>query len=423
MKPFIIKILLAITISFCVNTAFSQHKSVDTLQLVFPKELEIFTKKIEIAEYNTYFYNEVTLNNGAYKIRNKSQEADFIVENNLISGTVTIYENFKKGQHKEGDSFKTEYKFDKSLVTEYTMFADDVLFVEAYRKGNQIYGKEFYKDGKISAEGQTSLKPDKSYGLTIAKSYDKEGKIYQIDDEISETITQFYPNGNKKSVMDKTTITYFNEDESIIRKTNFKTKPFYDDGFVNGKLSTRSYKNQENEEVKEYFKNGIKDKKEINKTINGEKITFVYDKSGKLIDKYPYQIQNQKIAETTAGQEAVATAVENPIPSIEIPKVIEAAIVPANFQDGNQAFRKYIIDNFDTSVTDSEGLMKFELNLTIDADGTVSLENRQQKIYTNKDLADEMNRVLKKSPKWNPATQNGIPVKSSVRFPVTINIQ
>jgi len=416
------KLLLATTVLLYVNLVFSQHKNIDTLQLVIPKDyLEAFTHKVEIAEYNAYFYNEVILASGFYKIRNKSQEADFIIENNLISGTVTTYENFKKGEHKEGDSFKTEYKLNKSLVTEYTLFADDKLFVKAYRKGNQVSATEFYKTGEVQNESQSSVAPDKTYGLSITKSYDRDGKIYQINDEITETYTQFYPNGKKKSVMGKTETIYYDENEVITRKANFKTPPFYDDEFVNGKLSLRTYKNDENEEVKEYFKNGILERKEITKIINGEQITFVYDKSGKLIDKHPYQIENQKILATTSGQNAVATALENPTPPTEI--AIDAEIIPANFSGGNEAYRKFIIDNFDTSATESDGLIKLELDLTIDTDGTVSLENKQQKIYSDRDLADEMKRVLKKSPNWNPATQNGIPVKSTVRFPLRIHIQ
>jgi len=415
------KILLPTLACLFINVVFCQHKNVDTLQLVIPKGLEAFTQKVEIAEYNAYFYSEVILANGSYKINNKSQEADFIIENNLISGTVTTYENFKKGQHKEGDSFKTEYKLNKSLVTEYTLFADDKLFVKAYRKGNQVSATEFYKTGEVQNESQSSVAPDKTYGLSITKSYDRDGKIYQINDEITETYTQFYPNGKKKSVMGKTETIYYDENEVITRKANFKTPPFYDDEFVNGKLSLRTYKNDENEEVKEYFKNGILERKEITKIINGEQITFVYDKSGKLIDKHPYQIENQKILATTSGQNAVATALENPTPPTEI--AIDAEIIPANFSGGNEAYRKFIIDNFDTSATESDGLIKLELDLTIDTDGTVSLENKQQKIYSDRDLADEMKRVLKKSPNWNPATQNGIPVKSTVRFPLRIHIQ
>lgn len=318
MNIFSNKLLLVTTVFLCVNLVFSQHKNVDTLQLVIPKDyLEAFTLKVEITEYNTYFYNEVTLANGSYKINNKSQEADFIIENNLISGTVTTYENFKKGQHKEGDNFKTEYKLNKSLVTEYTMFADDKLFVKAYRKGNQVFAKEFYKTGEVQNESQSSVAPDKTYVLSITKSYYRDGKIYLINDEISETDTQFYPNGKKKSVMGKTETTYYDENEVITRKANFKTPPFYDDEFVNGKLSLRTYKNDENEEVKEFFKNGILERKEITKSINGEKITFVYDKSGKLIEKHPYQIEKQKISGTTSGEKAVATAVEKPSPPTE----------------------------------------------------------------------------------------------------------
>src|SRR5690606_8817425 len=248
-------------------------------------------------------------------------------------------------------------------------------FIKAYRKGNQVFGKEFYKTGEVQNESQSSLAPDKTYGLSITKSYDRDGKIYQINDEISETYTQFYPNGKKKSVMGKTETIYYDENEVITRKANFKTPPFYDDEFVNGKLSLRTYKNDENEEVKEYFKNGILETREITKIINGEKITFVYNKLGKLNNKHPYQIENQKISGTTSGEKAVATAVENPSPPTEPAKAIEAEIIPANFSGGNEVFRKFIIDNFDTSATETDGLIKVELDLTIDTDGTASLEN------------------------------------------------
>lgn len=427
MKNINSKLLLTFAILFAVHFTFAQRMQIDSLQLIIPKGLETFTKKITIQSYDTYnFEDSITLHHiyPYYSIDNRNQQALFSLEDGLISGTVTTYENFKKGQHKEGDSFRTEYKLNKSLVTEYTMFADDKLFVKAYRKDNQVFAEEFYKDGKVAKEFQTSLKPDKSYGLSITKSYDKDGNLYQINNEFTETITEFYANGNKKSVMGKTSITYFDENEIITRKANFKTKPFYDDEFVNGKLHSRSYKNDQNEEVKEYFKNERKEKKEITKIINGEKITFVYDKLGKLIDKYPYFIQDLKTSGTVPCQKAIATAEQIPDPpSVATEKLTEPETIPANFLGGYKAYHQWIINQFDTSVTETEGLVKFELDLTIDTDGAVSLENQNQKIYSDKYLSDEMKRVLKKSPKWNPATQNGIPVKSSVRFPLTINIQ
>lgn len=151
------------------------------------------------------------------------------------------------------------------------MFTDDTLFAETYRKDNQMFGKEFRKDGKIAGEFQASLKPDKSYGLSILKSYDKDGKLYQINDEITATYSQFYSNGNKKSVMNRTSTTYFDENGVITRKANFKIKPFYDDEFLNGKLHYRTYKNEKNEEVKEYFKNERKEKKKKLRKSSTEK--------------------------------------------------------------------------------------------------------------------------------------------------------
>lgn len=419
------KLLLAFALIFTINFAFSQSQNIDSLQLIIPKGLETFTKKITIQTFDAYYFEDsITLHHiyPYYSIQDRNQDALFSSKNGLLSGTVTTNESFKKGEHKEGEKFRTEYKFEKSLVTEYTMFADDKLFVKAYRKDNQVFAKEFYKDGKISKEIQASLKPDKSCGLSITKSYDKDGNLYQIDDEITETHTQFYPNGKKKSVMGKTTTTYYDENEVITRKANFKIKPFYDDEFINGKLHSRSYKSEENEEVKEFFKNGIKEKKEITKIINGEKITFVYDKSGKLIDKHPFQIENQTKTASTSEQKPVATAVENPTPPTEDLKMAEPEIIPANFSGGYKVYNEFIINKLDKSKLDeNEGIFKIILLLTIDTNGTVSLENHQQKIYGDLYLLKEMNRVLKISPKWNPAMQNGIPVKSFVEFPLTIN--
>lgn len=140
--------------------------------------------------------------------------------------------------------------------------------------------------------------------------------------------------------------------------------------------------------------------------MSEKKNVFVYNKSGKLIDKHAYINEDEKavpIAYTT-------TVITNNEPHKSTKEKIESETIPANFSGGNEAYRKLIIDNFDPSSIETEGLIMFELHLTIDTDGTVSLENRQQKIYSDKDLSDEMNRVFRRLPKWNPATQNGIPV-------------
>lgn len=287
-----IKLLLLQIFMACI--VFAQHKQ-DNLKAQLPDMEEIFIQKVKIIDTRTN--KNTLLQDGNYTIADNTQQADISIEGGLINGTVTIMKHYEKGAYNEGENFKTNYKIEKSLVNEFTTYVDGLLFLTAHREAQKAYYKEYYIDNyqKLKSEGWKYLDKNKHYGFGVTKSYDKNGIIYQIIDDINLTTTMFYPNGNKESFMDDSTMTYYNEAGVITRKSNFKTKPFHDDQYVNGKIYSRFYKNDQSEDVKEYFKNGVKEKIEITKTVNGEKITFVYNKSGKLIDKHPYFIENEKL--------------------------------------------------------------------------------------------------------------------------------
>ena len=91
--------------------------------------------------------------------------------------------------------------------------------------------------------------------------------------------------------------------------------------------------------------------------------------------------------------------------------------VKPNFAGGVGSFRRYIAENFRTP--DVEGLSgKIIVSFVVEIDGSLS------GIEVEKDIgygtADEIKRVLKKSPKWTPGMQNGIPVRCTYRLPLTI---
>lgn len=91
--------------------------------------------------------------------------------------------------------------------------------------------------------------------------------------------------------------------------------------------------------------------------------------------------------------------------------------VKPNFAGGVENFRRYIAKNF--RIPDVEGLNgKIIVSFIVEIDGSLSEITIEQDIGYG--TADEIKRVLRKSPKWKPAMQNNIPVRCVYRLPVTI---
>lgn len=88
------------------------------------------------------------------------------------------------------------------------------------------------------------------------------------------------------------------------------------------------------------------------------------------------------------------------------------------FGGGLTGFHEFIAKNF---IVPDELKIKGEIlvTFTVDTDGSLT------DIKVIKDLGygtrEETIRVLKKSPKWKPGTQNNIPVKCQYSLPITIN--
>ncbi|MGL6129174.1 energy transducer TonB [Chryseobacterium artocarpi] len=95
----------------------------------------------------------------------------------------------------------------------------------------------------------------------------------------------------------------------------------------------------------------------------------------------------------------------------------------AEYPGGMGALRKFLGDNFDTSLMEGgEGTLKAKLKFVVEKDGTVSNVTIEEK-SPNGDFNSEAMRVVKKLKKWTPAKRNGESVRSYYSVPFTMNFE
>ena len=90
--------------------------------------------------------------------------------------------------------------------------------------------------------------------------------------------------------------------------------------------------------------------------------------------------------------------------------------IEAKFQNGGiDKFYDYIIANFDTKTVEKKGQIIFEF--TVNENGEVKNIKVVRDLGTNS--AVELIRVLRKAPKWQPATRGGKAVSINLKMPLT----
>lgn len=90
--------------------------------------------------------------------------------------------------------------------------------------------------------------------------------------------------------------------------------------------------------------------------------------------------------------------------------------IDAKFQNGGiDKFYDYIIANFNTQTVEKKGQIIFEF--TVNENGEVKNIKVVRDLGTNS--AVELIRVLRKAPKWQPATRGGKPVSINLKMPLT----
>ena len=90
--------------------------------------------------------------------------------------------------------------------------------------------------------------------------------------------------------------------------------------------------------------------------------------------------------------------------------------IDAKFQNGGvDKFYDFIVANFDTSTVEKKGQIIFEF--TVNENGEVKNIKVVRDLGTNS--AVELIRVLRKAPKWQPASRGGKPVSINLKMPLT----
>lgn len=104
------------------------------------------------------------------------------------------------------------------------------------------------------------------------------------------------------------------------------------------------------------------------------------------------------------------------------PKVLQNVYTKASPQNGMQKFYKGYVSSFNINAASTPiDELKFVVTFIVEKDGS----------FTNIEVVDantplyhsEIIRVIKSMPKWNPALENGIPVRSKFTLPVKIKIK
>lgn len=90
--------------------------------------------------------------------------------------------------------------------------------------------------------------------------------------------------------------------------------------------------------------------------------------------------------------------------------------IDAKFQnEGINKFYDYIIQNFDIKTVEKKGQIIFEF--TVNDKGEVKNIKIIRELGDNSSL--ELIRVLRKAPKWQPASRGGKPVSINLKMPLT----
>jgi len=107
-----------------------------------------------------------------------------------------------------------------------------------------------------------------------------------------------------------------------------------------------------------------------------------------------------------------------PMPKVEDNTPRTKVDVEANFPGGINAFRDKVINNFDGSGFDTDGLMKTTITFIVETDGTISGLKADGKDI---DFNSEAMRTIKSiRGKWVPAKVNGQNVRSYFKFPISM---
>lgn len=122
----------------------------------------------------------------------------------------------------------------------------------------------------------------------------------------------------------------------------------------------------------------------------------------------------------------IATAMTDTIPSIDtVGKIFETVEVEASFPAGEKAWLRFVTNNVNPQVPAKKkapgGTYTVLIEFVVDQHG--QLTDFRALTSHGYGMEEEVIRMLKTSPRWNPAIQRGRNVKAYRRQPVTFQVE
>ena len=106
-------------------------------------------------------------------------------------------------------------------------------------------------------------------------------------------------------------------------------------------------------------------------------------------------------------------------------KIFTKSEIPARFPGGDSAWNAYLHKNLNTTIPASNGMLTGTYTVMavfeVRKDGTLTEISTKSAIDTGMDY--EVIRLIKHSPKWIPARQNGRQVNAFVLLPIIFKVE
>lgn len=263
--------------------------------------------------------------------------------------------------------------------------------------------KEFYKDGKKKRFGTvSSFEPNLVLEGIVTEFY-KNGKRNKM-----ETFVKNHLSGNAY---------YFYENGKIKEQGEYQGKEIY----LEKPFENLNYKVIQYGDTSGHF---FLDE-------NGTGKVDVSDSSGSLVGNYLNGLKNGEWKEYTAKDSSTYTEIFEKGKFIHGKRVnskgevfnYNKLEVPAEFKGGEKALYNYLFKNLKYTNEAAKNKVQGRVFITfaIETDGSISYAKVIRGIGAGCD--EEALRVINKSPKWNPGTKRGNPVRVSYTFPIFFQLE
>ena len=276
------------------------------------------------------------------------------------------------------------------------------------------------QDGVIVKYFDSSWKPTTKENASFYTQFVKDDTLYKC--------TSYYSKSNKLYGTSFYTDTLFSKG-----KARGEMKQYYESGRLKatflynnrGKL-LKDYQFYENEKLRSsgdsisgmgwkylsYFKNGIIKDSSFRTYKSDNYYRYQYFENGELCSKTKFDIDSNSLVKSDFDINGHLTSIK---------RLSTSVTIEAQFPGDSFAWSKYLQRNLDVTIPSRNGAPNgrytVNLNFVVESDGSISdVSTENNPGYGTK---EEAIRIMRISPKWKPAIQNGHTVKYLARQKIT----